>query len=137
MCDMDLSKLNKSSLEGIVNSMLGDLKGKDDDMVHKYEDLICEMIYYISPDEALEIVRNMQPYGEAYSMETVANTISKNGIASSELVKYYLTMNMFYNDYKSYTDAKRLDINDFCFEMTKLFINDADGTKYKVEKYFK
>lgn len=46
-------------------------------------------------------------------------------------------MNMFYNDYKTYAEAKRLDIKEFCFEMSKLFINDVDGGKYKVEKYFK
>ena len=46
-------------------------------------------------------------------------------------------MNMFYNDYKTYPESKRLDINDFCLEMTKLFINDSDAPKYKTEKYFK
>jgi hypothetical protein len=46
-------------------------------------------------------------------------------------------MNMFYNDYKTYADSKRLDIREFCFEMSKLYINDIDAPKHKVEKYFK
>lgn len=53
------------------------------------------------------------------------------------IVEYYLCMNMFYNDFKAYPEAKRLDINEFCLMMSKHFINDVDAPKYKVEKYFK
>ena len=134
---MDLSKLSKSSLEGLVNNMIEDLSNEKHSLADKYEDLICEMLYYIDEDEAMTIVKNMKPYGEVYTMEAVEDTLDKAGINYDDLVEYYLCMNMFYNDYKTYPESKRLDTNEFCLEMTKLFINDSDAPKYKTEKYFK
>lgn len=134
---MDLSKLSKASLEGVINSMLEDLDINKSPLLNKYEDLICEMLYYIDEDEAHEIVKNMKPFGEVYTMETVENTLSKANINYDDIIEYYLCMNMFYNDYKVYPETKRLDINEYCLEMSKLFINDIDAPKYKVEKYFK
>ncbi len=134
---MDLSKLSKSSLEGVINSMLEDLDSEKSPLVNKYEDLICEMLYYIDEDEAIEIVKHMKPFGEVYTIESVEDTLTKSGINYDDIIEYYLCMNMFYNDCKTYPESKRLDINEFCLEMSKLFINDSDAPKYKVEKYFK
>ena len=134
---MDLSKLSKASLEGVVNSMLEDLSEERSPLVDKYEDLICEMLYYIDESEAMEIVKKMKPFGEVYTMESVEEALTKANINYDDIVEYYLCTNMFYNDYKTYPDSKRLDINEFCIEMSKLFINDSDAPKYKVEKYFK
>ena len=134
---MDLSKLSKSSLEGVVNSMLEDLDTEKSPLLNKYEDLICEMLYYIDENEAIKIVKNMKPFGEYYTMDTVENTLTNAAINYDDLIEYYLCMNMFYNDYKTYPESKRMDINDFCLNMSKLFINDIDAPKYKVEKYFK
>lgn len=133
---MDLSKLSKSSLEGVMNNIIEDLYRENNPLAEKYDDLICEMLYYIDEDEAMKIVAAMKPYGEIYNMETIKSTLNKQGINQHELY-YYLCMNMFYNDYKTYPESKRLDINEFCIEMSKMFINDIDAPKYKVEKYFK
>lgn len=103
----------------------------------KYEDMINEELYCIEVPEAVEIVKAMKPNGEVFSMSDVSEILSKYQTSDDKFVKYYLCMNMFYNDYKTYAEAKRLDIKEFCFEMSKLFINDVDGGKYKVEKYFK
>ena len=134
---MDLSKLSKNSLEGVVSSMLEDLEKENVGLYDKYDDLICEMLYYIDDREAETIVKHMKPFGEVYTMEAVESTLEKNGINHENTIDYYLCMNMFYNDYKMYPESKRLDINDFCLEMSKMFINDSDAPKHKTEKYFK
>ncbi len=134
---MDLSKLSKASLEGVIRNIMEDLENDKSPLLNKYEDLICEMLYYIDEDEAISIVSKMKPYGEYYTMETVEDTLNTASIDYDDLVEYYLCMNMFYNDFKAYPEAKRLDINEFCLMMSKHFINDVDAPKYKVEKYFK
>ena len=133
---MDLSKLSKNSLEGVVTSMLEDLEKESHPLAEKYDDLICEMLYYIDDQEAEHIVKNMKPYGEVYSIENIESTLEKNGINHENTIDYYLDMNMFYNDFKAYPESKRLDVNEFCFEMSKMFINDIDAPKHKTEKYF-
>lgn len=134
---MDLSKLSKNSLEGVVSNMMEDLEKDHSPLYDKYEDLICEMLYYIDDAEAEKIVKSMKPFGEVYNVETVESTLEKNGINHENTIPYYLCMNMFYNDYKMYPESKRLDVNDFCLEMSKMFINDSDAPKHKTEKYFK
>lgn len=98
--------------------------------------MVEEMLYNIDDEEAIHIVKNMKPYGEAFSMQEVKDILTKLQIPHEERIEYYLCMNMFYNDYKTYVESKRLDMRDFCIEMSKLFINDIDVPKHKVEKYF-
>lgn len=134
---MEFEKLSKEALEDIIYDIMEDLKKSDESLYMKYEDMINEELYCIEVPEAIEIVKSMKPNGEVFSMSDVSEILSKYQTSDDKFVKYYLCMNMFYNDYKTYAEAKRLDIKEFCFEMSKLFINDVDGAKYKVEKYFK
>lgn len=134
---MDFDKLSKEALEDIIYDIMEDLRKTDESLYMKYEDMINEELYCIDVPEAIEIVKAMKPHGEVFSMADISEMLSKYQISEDKFVKYYLCMNMFYNDYKTYADSKRLDIKEFCFEMSKLFINDTDGVKYKVEKYFK
>lgn len=134
---MEFEKLSKEALEDIIYDIMEDLKKSNESLYMKYEDMINEELYCIEVPEAIEIVKSMKPNGEVFSMSDVSEILSKYQTSDDKFVKYYLCMNMFYNDYKTYAEAKRLDIKEFCFEMSKLFINDVDGVKYKVEKYFK
>ena len=134
---MNINKLTKSSLEDILCEMMKDLEKVNNQMYKKYEDIIDCELYYIDENEAVNIVKSMKPYGEVFSITDVVNMLNKNQIHENKYIKYYLCMNMFYNDYKIYAESKRLDIKEFCFEMSKLFIDDVDAVKYKVEKYFK
>lgn len=134
---MDLSKLSKSSLEEILEELMTDLGNTNKVLEQKYEDIICNELYYIDDTEAYTIVKNMKPYGEVCSIQEIMDILNKHGIPETKCIKYYLCMNMFYNDYKSYIDLHKLDPKEFCFEMSKLFINDVDAPKHKVEKYFK
>lgn len=134
---MDLSKLNKTTLEDILREVMCDLEKSSKLLYQKYDDIICNELYYIDENEAKTIVKSMKPYGEVFSINDVMSIINNHQIHENKCIKYYLCMNMFYNDYKSYMDMKKLEPKEFCFEMAKLFINDVDAPKYKVEKYFK
>ena len=134
---MEINKLSKTSLEDILCELMCDLEKTNRIMYTKYEGIIDDELYYIDEAEAMDIVKNMKPYGEVFSMSDIKDMINKGQIPENKCIKYYLTMNMFYNDYKSYIELKRLDSKEFCLEMSKLFINDVDAPKRKVEKYFK
>lgn len=134
---MDLSKLSKDTLEDILCDLLEDVSRINRPLSEKYDTIIEEELYYIDDAEAMRIVRNFKPYGEVFSMADVKEHLAKMQIHSDKCLKYYLCMNMFCNDYKSYPESKRLDVKEFCFEMSKMFINDIDAPKHKVAKYFK
>lgn len=134
---MELKKLSKSSLEDILYDLLDDVEIIDKALVEKYEEIIEDELYCIDESEALRIARDMKPYGDVFTMNEVKEILSKMQIPQNECINYYLCMNMFYNDYKTYAESKRLDIKEFCFEMSRLFINDVDAPKHKVTKYFK
>lgn len=133
---MELFKLNKAHLETIMYDIMCDLKEHDAKLADKYQQIIDKELYHIDDTEAHEIVSKFKPFGEVYSMDFVKDLLARYNI-TSDCIPYYLCMNMMYNDYKSYIDNKRLDPKEFCFEMSKLFIHDADAKPYKVAKYFK
>lgn len=134
---MNLSRVEREDLEDIVCDMLYDLKDKDTHLYDKFKTILDDIVYDIDEDEAVDIVHSFKPSGEAFSIEKVEEILHKMGKTSEHcLIEYYLTMNMMYNDYKVYAENKRLDIQDFCIEMSKLFIEDIDAPKHKVSKYF-
>lgn len=78
----------------------------------------------------------MKPFGEHWTYEGVKDFIEAKGIYD-KCVEYYLVMNMTYNDYYDVaTNFGHQSDAEFYFELANAFINDIDGSKYKVEKYF-
>ena len=134
---LDLSKIKKEDMEHILNTILVDLKHCNNEMCDKYKDMIEDILYCIDDTEAVDIVHSFEPYGEAFSMEKVKEILNKMRVSEDDIVDYYLCMNMFYNDYKRYADSKRLDLQEFCFEMSKMFIEDEDAPDYKVSRFFR
>lgn len=134
---MDLSKIDKEDLENILYNILLELRKHHMDLFDKYSDMLDDILYGIDEEEAVDIVHSFEPNGETFSMEKIKELLHRSGISEDACIDYYLTMNMFYNDYKSYAESKRLDLQEFCMEMSKLFINDIDAPKYKVARYFK
>lgn len=134
---MDLSKLSKNNLEELLCDVLEDLTKYNRPLAEKYDSMIDDILYDIDDTEAIKIVRSFKPYGEVFSMNDVKDLLQKQQVSVNYCIEYYLCMNMFYNDYKVYPEAKRLDVKEFCYEMSKLFINDVDAPKHKVAKYFK
>lgn len=112
---------------------------KDVDPVF-YEDVMYEleeMYYCIDEDDAVEIVRRMRDRGEVWSISTIKNYLAEKGI-TTDIVKWYLVMNMVANDYQHTADQFISgDKTDFYFSLAKDFVTDVDGKPFKVEKYFK
>ena len=135
---MNLSRVEREDLEDIVCDMLYDLKDKDTHLYDKFKTILADIVYDIDEAEAVDIVHSFKPSGEAFSIDKVREILHRNGKTSEEdCINYYLTMNMMYNDYKPYMESRRLDIQEFCMEMSRLFIEDIDAPKHKVSRYFK
>lgn len=134
----NLNKLNKKDLENILTDLISDLEVDYPEMAEKY---ICELedyIYVISIDEAKEIVNSMKPYGEKFTYDFTVNFLSDKEITEElECIEYYLVMNMMFNDYKTFFDKySNFNQKDIYYDFSKMFIEDEDSPKYKVEKYF-
>lgn len=104
------------------------------ELIHKME----EIAYSFTLEEAKAIVHRMTPYGEHWSYEKVKDFILKKGISDTCSIKYYLVMNMAYNDYSKTAELfGQKDNPDFYYQIAYDFINDADAADFKVAKYFK
>ena len=104
------------------------------ELCHKME----EMAYSMTCEEARQIVTRMIPYGEHWSMDKIKDLLNSKGMSHECTIRYYLVMNMMFNDYARTADAfKEKDNVDFYYHLSYDFINDADAPDFKVEKYFK
>lgn len=137
--DIDLSKVSRESLEEVLYSMIAELEEAQNPIIDKYIDDIEDELYSISKEEAQTIVHHFKPYSEVYSYMKVEEMLANKGIEIDECVvlDYYLVMNMMYNDFKHVAEAHNLDVKEFCYDMSKAFIDDIDAPKYKVKKYFR
>ena len=133
---MNLSRVDREDLEDIICDMMEDMKKHNLQIYDKYNDILEDIMYEIGEEEAIEIVHSFKPYGEAFSMDKVKDILHRHGKSDANCIDYYLVMNMIYNDYKTFAEMKRMDVQDFCLEMSKLFIEDTDAPKHKVSRYF-
>ena len=134
-----LKKLDKEDIICIMDYIIDDMKASNmTSYLDKYKAMIEDKVYCITKEHAREIVRDMKPYGEVYSIDTVRTMLAANGIDYDEKVctRYYLTMNMYANDARQVAEENNMPVDKFGFVMAKSFINDVDGGKHKVEKYF-
>lgn len=134
-----LERLSKEKMICILMDVQEEMKKQG--MTAQYnmlKDMIEDKVYCIDKDEASTIVRQMKPYGEVYNMDTVKTMIQSNGVEYTEKnwIRYYLCMNMYANDARQVAEENNMPVEKFCFVMAKSFINDIDGDKHKVEKYF-
>nr|DAF76534.1 MAG TPA: hypothetical protein [Caudoviricetes sp.] len=129
-----------TGLECIVNTLeeaLCYVQRVDASMYQHLAESLEQKAYEINPDEAKSIVQKMKPMGQQWSWQQIEDYISSKEIDPSCTEKWYLVMNMVYNDY--YNTAKTFGhLNDveFFFHLAKDFIEDPDAQPLKVEKYF-
>lgn len=135
----NLSKMSRHDLEKIFSRMVSDLEIQNPSLLARYLEEMEDCIYHISPDEAKTIVSKMKPAGEKFSWDYVKTCLSEKNtdIEEEDIVDYYLVMNMFANDYKMVFDKfPAFNQKDVFYYFAKGFIEDEDGPKHKVGKYF-
>ena len=134
-----LKKLDKEDIICIMDYIIDDMKTSNmTSYLDKYKAMIEDKVYCITKEQAREIVRDMKPYGEVYSIDTVRTMLTANAVPceNKAVVRYYLCMNMYANDARQVAEENNMPLEKFCFIMAKTFINDIDACKHKVEKYF-
>lgn len=131
-----LYKLDRADLECMFSDLISDVRDKNPELASKYLDELEDYIYSISLEEAQSIVKEMKPVGEKYSYEIVESTLANKELEESDIIDYYLVMNMFYNDYKTVLDKYNMNSKEIITEFATAFIEDEDAPKYKTEKYF-
>lgn len=125
----------KKQMDEIYYKMADFVKEYNKEWYNKFKEEAEDIAYEISTEKAKEIVGGMKPYGQHWSMEEVKSYLKTRGI-SEKIKSYYMVMNMMYNDYSRTAKQHDLDTPDFYFDLAFDFINDVDGKKHKVEKYF-
>mgnify|MGYP004541658431 FL=1 len=124
----DMYKLNE-----MLNDLICDLKEQNPRLYKEYKKELYEVAYgnVILEDKAKEIVQNMKPYKEHFTMEN-AKEIKDDYSIKHSISDVYLVVNSLYNDYHEILDEN----NDMYAKMTKLWLNDADSVDDKVYEYF-
>ena len=119
-----------------VDEAMEKLKAYDPSYYSCVMEKLGEVAYKIAPEKAKEIVREMRTYGEKWSFDAVKDFVRNKGI-SDKLCEWYMTMNMAYNDYHNTASmAGMAEDSEFYYSIARDFIQDEDGKKYKVAKYF-
>lgn len=134
-----LSKVNRDDLEEMLRALMADIEEDAPELYEKYLSEAEEYMYCISIDEAKEIVSNMKPYSEKFTYESIEQVLTDKGLEPDEtdIVEYYLIMNMFFNDFRPvFEKYSVLNQKEAYYDFSKCFIEDVDAPKYKVEKYF-
>jgi hypothetical protein len=119
-------------LGDIFSDVMHELKeyNKSDYMEYKHK--LCGMAYNYQIDEEMahEIVEDMKPLGEYWNIDAVKSVI---GNTTHTLADMYVVMNSLANDYQSIIS---LEDTDTYIKMAYAWLDDIDGKKHKVWKYF-
>lgn len=133
----EVMKEDHECIIDILEKSLCYMQRADEGMYAQLKEALEAKAYEISPEKAKEIVQRMKPMGQQWSWHQIKEYITSKGISEDCVEKWYLVMNMVYNDY--YNTAKAFGhLNDveFFYNLAKDFIEDPDAKPLKVEKYF-
>lgn len=121
-------------LSDILDEVMQDIKDYSSEKYKDYEMKLYKMAYgcNLSEDMAEDIVSNMQPYGQKWSMQETRQLQDEYGLMDINPIDFYVVINSAYNDYR---ELFRDNI-DMYVGFTRMFINDEDAKKDKVFKYF-
>lgn len=119
-------------LEEIFEETMCDLKEYDYSKFKKYKTKLMGMAYSYKIDEemAKEIVEDMKPLGEYWSMETIRNAIPND---QHRIEDMYVVMNSLANDYKDIISTEEAETY---IKMAHAWIDDIDAKENKIWKYF-
>ena len=120
----------------IMEELMGELEYKNKDLYDRTMKKLEEVAYTITYEHAEEIVKNMKPFGEHWTYNQIKEYIETKDIRKC-YEKYYLVMNMAYNDYYDVAvNYGHQNDPEFFFEIAYAFINDEDAKPHKVARYF-
>lgn len=128
------SKDDMIKLNDMLNDLICDLKHNNPKLYHEYKTELYETAYgkVILPEKAEEIVHDMLPYGEKWSMDVVKEIVRDYNFKHS-VSDVYLVLNSMYNDYCNIFGDE--DTETY-IKMTKAFLDDKDAVEDKVYVYF-
>lgn len=118
-------------LSDMLVDLMYELKNYDYPEYSKKKNILKGMAYNYQIDEELakEIVDEMKPLGEYWSVETISTLPASN----HNLNDMYVVMNSLANDY---SNVINLDETETYFKMANAWLDDVDGKEHKVWWYF-
>lgn len=122
------------TLSDMLEDTLEELQNYDKECYDKYMMELYKMAYgnTLNKQMAEEIVANMRPYAQRWSMQETQEIQERYGINNVRAVDFYVVINSAFNDYRNLFD----DNLDMYVKFTMDFINDEDAKEGKVFKYF-
>lgn len=119
-----------------VEKILDKLEQTHPSLYAECKQYLEDVAFAISKDEAVKIVRAMEPYGQKWSYNDVEKFMEEKDCDGS-VCDYYLCMNMAYNDYHETATMYGVESDaEFYFSLAKDFIDDPDAKPHKVARYF-
>ena len=126
----NIEDMNK--LGDMLTDIIYDTKESHPDIYKKYKKQLIGMAYNYEIDKELahEIVEDMKPLGEYWSMDTIASVIGND---THRLEDMYVVMNSLVNDYQNI--IKPDDVETY-IKMAHAWLDDVDAKEHKLWKYF-
>lgn len=130
----DGDRREMEELSDILVEVVDIIKKYDEDCYDDYKKKLYKMVYgnQINEDTAKEIVREMKPTGERWSINETEQMQRDYGLDNINPVSFYLVMNQGFNDYRDVFG----DNLDTYIRYTEAFICDEDAKPNKVLNYF-
>lgn len=131
VADEDYEEMKK--LACILEDSIETLKELDPHKYAKFEHKIYELAYgkVISEEMAKEIVKDMKPYGEYWTLEATTRVLNDKNYRFTP-VDFYIVMNSLKNDYGDIFN----DNTDMYIKMACKWLEDSDAVEYKTYEYF-
>ncbi len=125
----DMEELSDMLDEAIMKVKINDPK-----CYKKYRMKLMGMAYNYKFDRetAKEIVEDMRPLGEVWTIEETTNVKNQYGVNADDN-DFYIVINSLVNDYNNVIDKE--DVETYV-KMANAFINDTDSVKDKIWIYY-
>ena len=121
-------------LSNMLENTIEDLKQFDDQCYEQYKMELYKIAYgnTLNKSMAQNIVSNMRPYGQRWSIEETKSVQNDFGVVDINPIDFYIVLNSAYNDYYNIFNENL----DMYVKFTIDFINDEDARKDKTFLYF-
>ena len=121
-------------LSDMLDELAHTVKQFDEELYNKYKMQLYAMAYgdVLNEHMSKEIVSNMKPYGERFTMEQARDIQDRYGMSNIRDLDFYTVLNMAFNDYRDLFN----DNTEMYALFTRDFIEDEDAKEGKVFKYF-